>query len=117
MNEIAQRCQKWFEKGSPVVDTFEDKAYEVEAKEDNSEHCLKTLFEGGDVENVEMSQWDISQRLIRQFRVRVFPKYLILFQLCYVAVQGDPEKDAVLWRKKLDLGAKYARLYNRHRYP
>ena len=116
MNEIAQRCQKWFEKGSPVVDTFEDEAYEVEAEEDNSEHRLKTLFEGGDVENVEMSH-DVSQRLIWQFRVRVFPKYLILFQLCYVAVQGDPEKDAVLWRKKLGLGAKYARLYNRHRHP
>ena len=67
----------------------------MEAEEDNSEHRLKTLFEGGDVENVEMSH-DVSQRLIRQFRVRVFPKYLILFQLCYVAVQGDPEKDAVL---------------------
>ena len=67
----------------------------MEAEKHDSEHRLKTFFEDGDGKSVEMSH-DVSLRLIWQFRVRAYPKYLILFQLCYVAVQGDPEKDAVL---------------------
>ena len=67
----------------PVVDTLEDEADQVEAEKHNCEHCLITkvsqAFNHGQRVLLRKQQW----------------KYLILFQLRYVAVQSNAEQDTV----------------------
>ena len=102
----------------PVVDTFEDEAYEVEAEKHDSEHRLKTFFEN-----------EVMSRMLRCLMMShcvsygnsesgPIPNTWFSFSSVMLLFKAIPRRTQFSEEEKVisGLGAKYARLH-RHRHP